>query len=106
MKYNPTFKPGDRVGYSAKFLRSIGADHDTASVRGTFVKWRNDVEKRESFMDMMCFVRWDDEDLRLDDWADDPEYQQHIRDNGQMVNAQNIAKVATVAFCDPHAYGN
>ena len=87
-------KPGDRIAYTAKFLRQIGGRYEEGQRRGTFLGPHPRLKK-------FVYVRWDDEDLS--DYTDDPEYQESVRENGQMVLAVNIAKVGSVRFGDCHA---
>lgn len=85
-------KPGDRVGYTASFVRLAGGGgYDTACRRGTVLK----------VVDDFALVRWDDFDPS--DYDDDPEYRDHVTLSGQRVALRNLAKPGSLAFCDPHA---
>jgi hypothetical protein len=72
-----TFRPGDRVAYAAKFLRSIGGDFEAAERRGTVVGIIGGRVERIT-------VRWDD--------------LPHEPKNALPVN---LAKVGSLAFHDP-----
>lgn len=66
---------GDRVAYTARFLRSIGGDFATAERRGELISW--------------------DERTAIVQWDDAPSPQRVLR--------VNIAKVGSVRFGDVHA---
>ena len=65
-------RAGDRVAYSAHFLRSIQAPFDVASMRGTV----------EEVTGQFVRVNWDDE-------------------RSMRAHVSNIARVGSVAFGDP-----
>lgn len=73
---------GDRVGYTARFLRSVGGGIKTAADdrRGVVVE----IEPQRHTD--IARVRWDDAEHEL-----------------QRVLVCNIARVGTVRFSDPHA---
>lgn len=76
-------KIGDRVCYTAKFLRLVGAVLGTTARRqGTLA----------GVVDIDCWVHWDDE---AEDLAENPdaEYVAHVRANGTMVKRCNICVV-------------
>ncbi len=56
MKANK-FKVGDRIAYSAAFIRSISA-HECAAMRGTIVAIRAFAHNNKEY----CNIKWDDED--------------------------------------------
>lgn len=87
------WEPGKtRLAYTAKFLRQIGDyTKDSADRRCTFLGERDSKFIR---------VRWDDEDVLLENYKDDPEYCAHIRENGSLVLKANMCKKGTVAFVD------
>ena len=66
---------GDRVGYSAHFLRSTGSDYDTSMRRGVVESQRD-----ENFVSIL--------------WDDTPE-------RAQLAHISNVARVGSVAFGDP-----
>lgn len=88
------FTAGDRVGYAAKFLRNTGQfSGGGPQRRGTFVKlW----EANEQF----ARVKWDDFELNAPGYAQQygDDYVADARENGQLVNAANIAKVGSPRF--------
>jgi hypothetical protein len=87
---------GDKVGYTAKWLRSVGAY--TGSVpfrRGTFVGMDASMSKQ------FGRVRWDDIEDYIADGSgqfSDPEYVADVRQNGSLINVGNIAKVGSTKF--------
>lgn len=68
-------KPGDRIAYTARFLRSIGGDFATAERRGEVISM--------------------DERTAIVQWEDVP--------SPQRVLLVNIAKVGSIRFSDVHA---
>ena len=89
------FVAGDRVAYTAKFLKSTGQRTGPAGARRGTV-----VGPLPGMGEAFVGVRWDDE--RLSDHDADPEYREHVRKFGQGVNVANICKPrASLAFSDP-----
>lgn len=93
MKKIARLEPGDRVAYSAKFLKNTGQFTDDAGQRrGTFVKYWGD--------DRVARVKWDDFEDRAPyyakQWGQD--YVDDAREHGQCVLAVNIAKVGSPRF--------
>lgn len=87
-------QPGDRIAYAAKFLRNTGQHTGGAGARrGTYVG-------PDAHTPNFARVRWDDFEARADDlarqWGDD--YAADARANGQMVHADNIARVGSPRF--------
>ena len=82
---------GDRVAYSAKWLRSTG------QVAGEAGQRRGVVASRHRTGDLV-YVRWDCDvasgyaDIRAV-YGDDPEYVQHVIDHGVLVAEANLARV-------------
>ena len=86
---------GDRVAYTAKFLKSTGQQVGSAGKRRGTV-----VGPVPGMGPMFIGIRWDDE--QLSDHDADPEYREHVRQHGQAVNVANICKPrASLAFSDP-----
>lgn len=87
--------PGDRIAYSAKFLKNTGQFTGAAPQRrGTYVG----LDKR---MPNYARVHWDDEAERIaareGDFAEQ-DYCDEIRQNGSLVHANNIARVGSPRF--------
>lgn len=86
---------GDRVAFTAKFLKSTGQQVGPAGKRRGTV-----VGPVPGMGPMFIGVRWDDE--RLSDHDADPEYRDHVARYGQAVNVANICRPkASAAFSDP-----
>ena len=87
-------RPGDRVAYTAKFVKNTGGGKHTVDQRGVYVK---DDPRTPN----MGYVHWDGEDEYLKAmYADDPEYAAHVKENGTWVKLVNICRVGTVRFGD------
>jgi len=85
---------GDRVAYTARFVRDAGGGlHETGARRGTVIR----------LDPPLVYVRWDDEDLT--GYDADPELRDFVRDHGQPVHLANVCKVGSVRFADPGARG-
>ena len=85
---------GNRIGYSAKFLQSIGAFAGAIpEQRGMFIKMEPD-------MPGFARVRWDGWEAQLEQSAKlyGHDYATDVRENGNLVHADNIAKVGTPQF--------
>jgi hypothetical protein len=86
--------PGDRVAYTAAFLKST-AQHTGGAPRrrGTFLEcWKPNPDYAR--------VRWDDFEEHAayyaKQWGED--YVADAREHGQLVHAKNIAKVGSYRF--------
>jgi hypothetical protein len=85
MKLNP----GDRIAYSAKFLKNIGAFTGPEGFRrGTLVSIEYELAR----------VKWDDFNYASAAKMYGSDYADNARDNGQLVNINNIAKVGSARF--------
>jgi hypothetical protein len=85
---------GDRVAYAAKFLKNIGAfTGSTPQRRGTFLTYD---QRAPDF----ARVKWDDFEANAAHYAKQygDDYVVDAREHGQMVNANNIAKVGSPRF--------
>jgi hypothetical protein len=91
---------GDRVAYTAKFLKNIGA------FTGSFGQRRGTLVAVPSGRDELARVRWDDFESNAKHLAEQygDDYVEDARNNGQMVNINNIAKVGSARFADTFAY--
>jgi hypothetical protein len=94
MAYRQPLVPGDRVAYTAAFVRQLGCRYEDGQRRGTFLSYRPGD-------DLFGFVRWDDENLSQHDH--DPEYREHVRELGMMICLANICKPESCRFGDIHA---
>jgi hypothetical protein len=84
--------PGDRVAYAAKFLRNTGQFTGAAPKRrGTFVSyWNADPQ--------FARVKWDDFDAAYHAEQNGQDYVDDAIAHGQLVHANNIAKVGSPRF--------
>lgn len=83
---------GDRVAYAAKFLKNTGQFTGPGGQRrGTFVAY-------DPTAPQFARVKWDDFDPAAagQQWGED--YAEDAIANGQMVHADNIAKVGSARF--------
>ena len=87
-------EPGDRVAYAAKFLRDTGQFTGAAPQRrGTFVSY-------DTSSPGFARVKWDDfeDNAAYYDAQYGDDYTADARAHGQMVHANNIAKVGSPQF--------
>jgi hypothetical protein len=88
-----SLQPGDRVAYSAKFLRNTCQFSGAAPQRrGSFVQYDPNGFGR---------VHWDDEAQRIAEQEGqfaDQDYCNEIAAHGSLVHANNIAKVGSPRF--------
>jgi hypothetical protein len=94
-----TLNPGDRVAYSAAFIKQIQADYWTTQRRGTFVKY---ISAWGPSTSACAIVKWDDQDAALSKkigcFADDDYVQHTLEHGGTLVNSSVIAKHGSSAF--------
>lgn len=84
---------GDRVAYSAAFLKSTGQFTGSAPQRrGTYVGPAPGPEKTHSR------VRWDSFDFAHAARQNGEDYAEHVREHGELAATKNIAKVGSARF--------
>lgn len=91
----PKLESGDRIAYSAKFLKSTGQFTGGAGERrGTFRAYD------DGFSPGYARVTWDDFEATADRLSDQygADYVDDARANGSVVFAGNIAKVGSARF--------
>ncbi|WP_316196630.1 hypothetical protein [Bradyrhizobium sp. SZCCHNS3053] len=85
---------GDRVAYSAAFLKNTAQHTGFAPQRrGTFVKlWESNPD--------FARVKWDDFEASVPQLirSYDADYVADAREHGQLVHIKNVAKVGSAAF--------
>lgn len=85
---------GDRVAYAAKFLRNTAQFTGAAPQRrGTFVSyWTSNPD--------FARIKWDDFEANAAYHAEQngEDYVEDAREHGQLVHAQNVAKVGSPRF--------
>lgn len=90
---------GDRVAYSAAFIKQIQAGYETAQRRGTFVKY---VSKWGKNVPPYAVVKWDDQDKAIAEqsgqFADADYVYYALEQGGTLVNARVLAKHGSSAF--------
>jgi len=87
-------KPGDRVAYTAKFLKNIGAHAGSAPERrGLLVKF-------DEVSPGFARVKWEDFEARSAELAAryGQDYVDDVRANGALVNRDVITKVGSSRF--------
>lgn len=92
-----SLRPGDRIGYAAKFLKNTGQFANGAGERrGTFLGLCPEMPATHGL------VRWDDQEnliaAKAGDFAE-VDYVEHVRKNGSLVALSAIAKVYSARFC-------
>ena len=91
---------GDRIAYSAAFLKSVSGDRAMAERRATYLGPYPLLPKTHAY------VRWDDQEARIATGAGDyacPDYCAEVRANGSVVALKAIAKVGSARFADTYA---
>jgi len=89
--------PGDRIGYSASFLKSICAGYETAQARGVYVG------AYAAMPDKFGRVHWDDEAARIKARQGcfiEQDYCDEVKANGSLVALANIARFGSTSFND------
>ena len=87
---------GDRVAYSASYLRNTGQFTGTAPQRrGTYLGPYEGMPKTH------CRVRWDDQEARIAAGVGqfaEADYCDHVRAEGELVALRAIARVGSARF--------
>lgn len=94
----PNLAAGDRVAFSANFVRSTGQyTTGAANQRATFLG------QDDQLGDPFVRVRWDHQPAILDTHRDDPKHCADILAKGSIVNVHNLARVGSLRFADASA---